>query len=157
VNSAETLKDLQRILEETKSVFQRVRETEEKLQDHLVKGEALEIQELEPVRLELQQEAERLKEERESLLPEGYTTRSLIGEHAYNEDRETFLSLLDGIDDLVYQVKAHQEVNRSLLQERLRFVREMREVLLPGEKTYDTSGQVSYRGENKNFNLDQSC
>ena len=157
MSELKALKELEQILQETRKVFLRVMETEEKLQDHIVKGEASEILELEPLRQQLQQEAQRLKDRREEILPSGCSVRSYIRDNASPGEREDFLSLFEEINNLVYQVRAHQEVNRGLLQERLRFVREMREVLFPSEKTYDPSGQLNFQEGNKNINLDQSC
>ena len=152
-----TLQELQQVLAETRDLFYRVRDTEEKLQGHIVRGEAQEIADLEPFRQELEQEMLRLQEKRRQLLPRDYTARSFIREHASPGARNTILALLDEINGLAYQLRNHQEVNRSLLQERLRHVQEMRELLLPQDKTYDPYGQVHQRESYTNFNLNRGC
>jgi len=152
-----TLNELRHILQETARLLARVKETEMKLQCHIARGQTREIQELEQQRDRLQREVSDLEAKRTLLIPSGSGVRTYIKEHATPREREEFLSLLEEIGGLIYQVQNHQEVNRSLLEERIRFTREMQELLLPTAKTYDPSGQVNYRDGARNSQIDRSC
>ena len=149
--------ELRQILQENKALLTRVRETEEELQDLIARGQARDIQDMEIKREKLQREVNDLEERRQKIVPAGSGVRSYIQEHVAEEELADFITLLEEIGGLIYQIQNHQEVNRSLLHERIRFSREVQELFMPTAKTYDPSGQVNYRDGNQNFNIDRSC
>ena len=146
---------LKKNLKKSQTQLQKLEEKEWELQELLAKGDAKEIQKLDNYRLELQQELENLKRERNSLLPEGAGLRQYLQENTPAGDREEVLGLLEALTDSLYHLQNVQEVNWDLLRERLRHSREMIELLVPSSKTYDGSGQM-YKSQ-ETFNIDKNC
>ena len=132
MNATHNLKELKKLLQKIADMLTHTRETEEKLQHLIARNQTREIQSMDLYRRQLQEQMQQLEARRQQIVPAGTSIRTYIKEQADAREREEFLSLLEEIGSLVYQVQNHQEVNRSLLEERLRFSREMQELLLAG-------------------------
>lgn len=67
------------------------------------------------------------------------------------------LTKLAAVLEELREIKVLNEVNRSLMVERLRFSKELQEALLAAKTTYNERGRLAQEGKDSIRNLDRNC
>ena len=156
VNNTQNLDQLKANLQASRDGLAELEKKEHQLKQLLVKGKVEEIQQLDDYRLTLQKKLERLKQERSRLLPEGMGLRQYLQDNTPLDQRMEMTQLLEAVTGSLYHLQSIQDVNRNLLEDRLRHSREVIEAFMPSASTYDDSGQVN-QSYGETFNINKNC
>lgn len=139
------------------SLFSRMREAEEQLQTQLINGDHQAVAESEGSRLLLKKEATALEEKRRAFLLPGMSLHRFITTRVNRSRQGEFLAKLQEIEAELQKLIALHTVNCSLLEERIRFSRELQEICYPEKSVYDQKGQLKSRPDKASKNLDRNC
>ena len=148
---------LEEVLDEGISLFQKLHKSEEELREQLIKGDHKALIEAEGQRNALREQIAALEEKRKTFVPEGRGLRSYIKTMIAKSSQERLLEKLATIMSELREIKALHEVNRSLLEERLRFSKELQERLSEARFTYDERGELRDVKQDSPGNIDRSC
>ncbi|MEW5785208.1 MAG: hypothetical protein AB1767_09080 [Bacillota bacterium] len=151
------LEQLNSILAAGVSLFARMREAEKQLQGQLINGDHQAVAQSEELRRALQQEAVSLEEKRRALVPPEISLHRYITTRVGRSRQGELLAGLKAVQDELRQLRALHAVNRSLLEERLRFIRELQELCLNEQGIYDRRGQLKSGPDQVLKNLDCNC
>jgi len=151
---------IQMLLSKGNRLFSELLQVEERLRELLIKGEARKIMGVEDYRINLHKQIASLEEKRRALIPHGTGIGSYIKSVFDKSEQHEMLEKLESIQDKLKQIRVLQEVNRCILQERLRFSRELQDLLhqLHHQKEiYDDRGQLQLFQNGTAINLDRNC
>jgi len=151
------LKLLGNILSDGIKLFRMLHDSEELLREQLIKGDYQALIDAEEKRSLIQDQVNALEERRKALVPEGTGLQKYIRTTIGKSSQAELFSKLAEIIEELKSIRIIHEVNRSLLQERLRFTRELQERLLSDRFTYDERGQLKNEKRNSIKNLDTNC
>lgn len=165
-----TASALLELLHEGLALLAGLHRLEEDMQEQLIQGRFRELAAGEKTRGEWQFLLASLEERLRSVVPPGMVLRDCMAQLAglpagakseperegSGAGRDAPADLFNHLRARLVQVRALQEVNRALLQERLRFSREMQALLL-GRELYDVRGQVPPSAAECAAALDRSC
>ncbi len=148
---------LEEVLDEGILLFQKLHHLEEELREQLIKGDHKALVEAEDRRSTLRQKIAEIEEKRIKIVPEGTGLQSYIKNKIAKSSQERLLEKADAVMEELLEIKALQEVNRSLLEERLRFSKELRDKLSEARLTYDERGEIKEIKRGQSNNIDRSC
>jgi hypothetical protein len=148
---------LEDILSDGIKLFRTLHESEELLREQLIKGDYQAVMDAEEKRSLIQNQVNALEERRKALVPEGTGLQKYIRTTIGRSSQAELLAKLAEIIEELKSIRVIHEVNRSLLQERLRFTRELQERMLAERITYDERGQLKNENRNSIKNLDTNC
>ncbi len=148
---------LREILAEGINLFRMLHDSEEQLREQLITGDHRALIEAEKKRVLIREQIAALEERRKALVPEGTGLRSFIKTMVGKNSQAELLSKLALILGELREIKVIHEVNRNLLEERLRFSQELREKLQAARLTYDERGQLNKLEDGPLPNLDRNC
>jgi len=148
---------LKEILIDGGNLFKMLRESEEQLQEQLITGDHRALVEAEENRTLLRSKISVLEEKRKSLVPEDTGMHRYIKTMVAKSSQVEMIASLDEVLEELKRIKVIHEVNRSLLEERLRFSKEIRESLFASKITYDERGQLTRNQLRPSQNLDRNC
>jgi hypothetical protein len=148
---------LEELLADGARLFKMLQESEEQLREQLIAGDYQELMESDKERSFIQQHIASLEERRKSLVPEGTGLQKYILTTIQKSRQADLLVKLSRVTELLKQIKVHHEVNKVLMEERLRFSRELQESLLEARLTYDERGQLKNEDKGPAKNLDRNC
>ncbi len=145
------------ILSDGIKLFRMLHESEELLREQLIKGDYQALMDAEEKRNLIQNQVNALEEKRKALVPEGTGLQKYISTAIGKSSQAKLLGKLAVIIEELKSIRVIHEVNRSLLQERLRFTRELQEIQLADRMTYNERGQLKNENRNSIKNLDTNC
>ncbi len=145
------------ILTDGSKLFKMLRESEEQLQEQLLTGDHRSLTEAEENRSLLRKKIAALEERRKELVPDNMGMQKYIRTMVPKSSQGEMITHLEKVLEELKQIKVVHEVNRSLLEERLRFSKEIRETLLSPKITYDERGQLTKSPVRPIQNLDRNC
>lgn len=148
---------LEEVLDEGILLFQKLHHLEEELREQLIKGDHKALVEAEDRRSTLRQKIAEIEEKRIKIVPEGTGLQSYIKNKIAKSSQERLLEKAAAVMEELLEIKALQEVNRSLLEERLRFSKELRDKLSEARLTYDERGEIKEIKRGQSNNIDRSC
>lgn len=151
------LEQLKEILDAGADLFFRMREAEQELQDQLISGRVADTAETDDLRRRLTAEAAALEEKRRAFLPPGLSLRRYIATRASDSEQEACLAGLLKIETELQKLTALHTVNRTLLEQRIRYARELAALCYPLKSLYDEKGQLKSGPDQAPTNLDRSC
>lgn len=147
---------LEEILSDGVKLFKMLSESEDELRRQLTTGDHLALAAAEKKRVLISNQVTRLEEKRKALIPEGTGVRHYIKTTIGKSSQPRLLAQLEQIIKELQQSRVLNEVNRSLLQERLRFSQDLRASLELSELTYDRKGKLKDDDDQPIKNLDRS-
>lgn len=154
----ERMMELSIVLNEGANLFKNILYMEERLRKQLMSGDYRALLSDENTRLDLKQKVADLEERRKTLVPADTGIEQYIKANAGNSNQRALLEKLAEIRETLQEVRALNEVNRVLLEERLRFSRELQELILSSRLAYyDQNGRLQRTDPGAPKNLDQSC
>ncbi len=145
------------ILSDGIKLFRMLHESEELLREQLIKGDYQALMDAEEKRTLIQNQVNALEERRKALVSEGTGLQKFIRTAIGKSSQAELLGKLAEIIEELKSIRVIHEVNRSLLQERLRFTRELQEMQLADKMTYNERGQLKNENRNSIKNLDTNC
>ncbi|GEM_PF-4642224 len=149
---------LDNVLTEGTKLYKSLLNMEEKLRKQLMKGDYNALLEDEEKRKLLQQEIACLEDKRKSLVPGERSIREYIKTRIAKTSQPALLEKLDEIKDILQKTKAVHEVNRALLEERIRFSKELQDLVLNTKIAhYDQKGRLQRSGPGAAGSLNRSC
>ena len=148
---------LEAVLDEGILLFQKLHQSEEELRGQLIKGDHKALAEAESQRNALREQIAALEEKRKAIVPEGTGLRSYVKTMIAKSNQERLLEKLAVIMSELREIKVLHEVNRSLLDERLRFSKELQDRLSQSRLTYDERGELKEINRDSKGNIDRSC
>lgn len=148
---------LEDILADGVKLFGRLRQSEERMRQHLISGDYEALVELERERDLVQKNIEYLEERRKQLVPGQVSMQRYIKTMVGKSRQEKMLGQLKEIKEILRDIRVVHEVNRALLAERTRFSRELRERLQARKAIYDQRGRLSKGEDDLPQNLDRNC
>jgi hypothetical protein len=151
------LEQLKEILATGAELFSRMREAEQQLQDQLISGRIASEDEADDLRRRLAAEAATLEEKRRVFLPPGMSLRRYITTRVSRSEQEVCLAGLTQIEAELQKLTALHTVNRTLLEQRIRYIRELEQLCYPLKSSYDQKGQLKGGSNQAPPNLDRSC
>ena len=151
------LKNLKTFLNEGEALFDEVLTVEEELQGYIIKGEHSVILETQDRRDALESRLSAFEKKGRELIPGGQDIATYINERCEDEVREELLTLFYTVNGKLGQIHSLQGNNKSLLQERVRFAKEMQKVLMPQEDLYDNKGKIQDDHGKDNLNINKTC
>lgn len=138
-------------------LFRRLHESEEQLREQLITGNHRALIEAEEKRASIREEITALEERRKILVPEGTGLQTYIKTKIGKSSQGRLLARLNLIIRELREIKVISAVNRNLLEERLRFSKELQEKLLDSRLTYNENGRLKKQETGPSQNLDHSC
>ncbi len=148
---------LDEILNDAIRLFKLLHQSEEQLREQLITGDYRALIEAEKKRSLIQEQVTTLEERRKALVPEGTGLRKYIRTKVGKSSQVELLTKLAAVLEELREIKVLNEVNRSLLVERLRFSKELQEALLAAKMTYNERGRLTQEDEDSFRNLDRNC
>lgn len=148
---------LDEILNDAIRLFKMLHQSEEQLREQLITGDYRALIETEKNRSLLQEQITALEERRTALAPEGTGLRKYIKTKIGKSSQADLLTKLAAVLEELREIKVLNEVNRSLMVERLRFSKELQEALLAAKMTYNERGRLTQEDEDSFRNLDRNC
>jgi hypothetical protein len=148
---------LEEILTDGVRLFKMLHQSEEQLRRQLITGDYQAMIEAEEKRSLIQHQISALEEKRKGLVPEGTGMQKYIKTKVGMSSQPELLVKLANILEELKAVRVVHEVNRTLLEERLRFSKELQEALLAAKLTYDQRGQLKSEDEGCSLNIDRNC
>lgn len=138
-------------------LFRMLHQSEEQLREQLITGDYRALIEAEKKRSLIQEQINSLEERRKALVPEGTGLRKYIKTKIGKSSQVELLSKLAVILEELREIKVINEVNRSLLVERVRFSKDLQEAMLAAKLTYNERGHLKNEDKNSIRNLDRNC
>ena len=151
------LQNLKELLNEGEALFNEVLAVEEELQGYVIKGAHSAILDSQDRRDSLEARLKVFEKRGNQLIPDGQDIASYINERCEDKVREELLTLFYTVNGKLGQIHSMQGVNKSLLQERARFAKEIQKVLMPQKDLYDNRGQIQDEGGKDNLNINKTC
>ncbi len=149
---------LEDILREGIRLFKIMLESEEALREQLVLNNHRAILESEQERLEIQEEINSLEKRRKALIPSGTGVQNFIKTRIAKSSQPELLKKLAKLQEVLKEIRAIHEVNQVLLNERIRFTRELQQGVLESRTTYyDQKGRLSKGEEKPSKRIDRNC
>ncbi|MGM0651585.1 MAG: flagellar export chaperone FlgN [Bacillota bacterium] len=147
---------LEEVLDEGTLLFQKLKHSEEELREHLIKGDHKALIEAEERRSNIKEKITEMEDKRKAIIPEGKGLQGYIKSMVAKSSQEIFLKKQAAVMSVLRDIKALHEVNRILLKERLRFSKELQEILADSRLTYNEHGQLKDDKQDSS-NIDRSC
>ena len=148
---------LEQVLDEGIILFQKLRQSEEELREQLIKGDHKALVEAESRRNALRDQIAALEDKRKAIVPEGAGLQGYIKTKIAKSSQKRLIEKLTAIMSELRETKVLHEVNRSLLDERLRFSKELQDRLSKSRLTYDERGELKDINQDSKGNIDRSC
>ncbi len=149
---------LKQLLADIIKTIEEVMKSEESLQDMIIKGDFRWIAETQEHRDMLQAKLTAMEEKRTAIIPEGHSIREYIDRVASDiKTKEELWELLNNVSENLHQMKLLNSLNRDLLRERVRFLKEMRQVLLGEDSSYTAMGKVLSANEGEAIKINRTC
>lgn len=148
---------LEEVLDEGILLFQKLHQSEEELREQLIKGDHKALVEAENRRSVLREQIAVMEDRRKTIVPEGKGLQSYIKTMIAKSSQERLLEKLAAIMSELREIKVLHEVNRCLLDERLRFSKELKDRLSEARLTYDERGELRDIKQDSSGNIDRSC
>ncbi len=148
---------LEEVLDEGILLFQKLYQSEEELREQLIKGDHKALVEAESRRSVLREQIASVEDRRTAIVPEGAGLQSYIKTMIARSSQGRFLEKQATIMSELRKIKVLNEVNRCLLDERLRFSKELQDRLSEARLTYDERGELRDNKQDSSGNIDHSC
>lgn len=148
---------LEEIFADGIKLFKMLHQSEEQLREQLVAGDFRALMETEKVRSLIKEKIASLEDRRRNLVPEEVSLNSYIRTMIARSRQPSLLAALAEIQEDLRAIRVINEVNRALLEERLRFSKELQESAFAPKTTYDQKGQLKNGEEGPPQNLDRNC
>ena len=148
---------LEEIISDGVKLFKMLSDSEEQLRKQLITGDHQALIDAEKKRSLIQNQVAALEERRMHLVPEVTGLQEYIKTTIGKSSQPQLLSQLDQIVKELQNIRVVNEVNRSLLQERLRFSKELRKSFQTTKLTYDRRGKLKNGDDDPIKNLDRNC
>ncbi len=153
----ERLKLLDELLTNGITVFKKLYRSEEQLRSQLIKGDHQALLAAEEERNRIQRQVILLEDRRKVLVPDGTGLLTYIKTMIGKSKQAALLAKLEIIQEELINTRVIHEVNRSLLEERIRFTRELQDTLSATRLTYDKKGQLDKGRDDPSKKIDRNC
>lgn len=149
---------LDEVLTDGKELFKKMLDSEEQLRNQLVTGNYEALLEADDERYKIRQEVALFEERREALVPAGTSMLTYIKTMIEKSSQPAMLEKLFAIQSDLKSIRVLNEVNQALLEERLRFSRELQEsTAFKDTGFYDQKGRLSKGVARSSKKLDRNC
>ena len=148
---------LEEVLTEGEKLFRMLLQSEEQLRELLIRGDYKAVLDAEEKRSIIRKNIEQMEEKRKMIISEGESLRSYIKAKIGKSRQDQMIAVLDNIREVLLQIKAFNEVNRVLLEERLRFSKELQACLTANRLTYNEKGKLRKGNQGPLQSLDRNC
>lgn len=149
---------LEDILTEGIRLFKKMLELEEALREQLVVGDHQALLDSEQDRLEVQEEINSLEKRRKALIPTGTGVQNFIKSRIARSSQPELMKKLAELQDILKEIRVIHDVNQVLLDERLRFTRELQQGILESKTAYyDQKGRLNKEEEKPSKRIDRNC
>ncbi len=149
--------ELKAILDETRCLFTSLHDLEEELQLQLINLDRQAFLASAEKRDKILEQLAALEERKKTLLPGGIGFKTFIYRLIGKSSQAGLLEQLETNIKLFDQVRAIHEVNRSLLQEGLRFSKKLEELFSTGKPVYNEQGLLKQEERDAIKNIDRNC
>lgn len=149
---------LEEIMTDGVRLFKKLLDSEEQLREQLIAGDYQALLKADQKRSDLQQEINTLEERRKALISTDRSMQSFIKTKIGKSSQPGLLEKLATVQETLKKIRVVHEVNRNLLDERLRFSRELQDRLLATKVTYyNQRGQLNKGEAGPSKNIDRNC
>ncbi len=150
--------ELDIVLSEGTKLFKNILYMEERMRKQLMSGDYKALLSDENTRSDLKQKTADLEDRRKNLVYANTGIEEYIKANVEKSSQPDLLEKLAEIRRTLQEIRAIHEVNRALLEERLRFSKELQELVLSSRLAYyDQNGRLQRTEPGSPKTLDQSC
>ncbi len=151
------LRQLEALLDDQISLFARLKESEQQLQQQLITGDLQALHRYERERLSIKQELVEMEKRHREMVPEGTALSTYIRTTIPRSQQALLLNKTELITEELVAVKTVHTVNQSLMEVSLRFSKELQRSLRLEIFTYDGRGKLSENEKKPRRRLDYNC